>query len=752
ATTAGAPIFTLTVTGSGFNATSVIRFSGQALVTTFLSPNQLSTLITPSMISSPGTVSITVVNAGPVVSNASTLLVNSPAQFITSTLAPGLIGVAYSQALNITGGTPPFQFALANGNFPPGLSLNNTNGAITGTPTTAGSYDFAVQVTDASGFVVTRIFNLVVARTLSISTEAALPTGAVGLAYAVQLAATGGLPPYSNWQITTGTLPPGINLNAATGLLSGTPTSTGSYAFLIQVRDTAAQVANKGFTLVINAGLSITSTSQPPTAIIGTAFQFALTAAGGTQPYTWSVASGTLPAGLTLNAANGAITGTPTTAGSSTVTIEVKDAAGQTARAPFTFEVLSGLSITNPSALPAATARAPYSNTFQASGGTGPYSSWRIVSGAVPAALVLNSLTGELTGTPTNPGDYTFTIAVNDSTARTVSKAFTLTVFPPGLAIISSATLPAATFGAAYDFTLQADGGTTPYRWVLGSGNLPAGLILSANGVISGTPTAIGTSTFNITVLDSATRSTSRDFTLTVGSPALPAYTISGPADTIDPAAQQRIGLDLASPYPSALSGTVVITFTTDTVNAPASPSDDPALQFANGSRTIRFTIPAGSTAAEFEGTPAFQSGTLAGTIILTSSFATGSTQVPSATAPRNIRILRAAPSVRSATITRTASGFDVTVTGFSTPREVTQALFRFTASSGANLQTSELTLPLTTPAAVWFSSDASRAFGGQFTYRQSFTLSGESNAIASLSVTLSNSTGASQPVSANVP
>ena len=752
-TTAGAPIFTLTVNGSGFNATSVIRLAGQALVTTFLSANQLSALVSPNLIPSSGAIQVAVVNAGPVVSNTTSLVVNPATQFITSpTLTPGLIGVAYSQALNVTGGTPPYQFAFMNGNFPPGLALNTANGALTGTPTTSGSYDFAIQVTDSVGFAVTRVFTLVVAPSLSISTAAALPTGAVGLAYSVQLAATGGLPPYSNWQVTTGSLPPGISLNTATGLLSGTPTATGSYAFLIQVRDSAAQTANKGFTLAVNAGLSITSTSQPPTAIIGTAFQFALTAAGGTQPYAWTVAIGTLPAGLTLNTATGAITGTPTAVGTSAVTIEVRDAAGQTARAPFTFEVLSGLSIVTPTALPTATSRAAYTNFFQASGGTPPYSNWRIVSGAVPAALVLNAATGELSGTPNNPGDYAFTIAVNDSTTRTVSKAFTLTVLPPGLAITTGATLPPATFGAAYNVTLQADGGAPPYRWNLSSGTLPAGLTLAANGLISGTPTAVGSATFNVTVLDSRTRSASRDFTLAVTVPTLPTFTLSGPADTVDPATQPRLALDLATAYPAALSGTVVLTFTADTVNAPPAPTDDPALQFANGSRTIRFTIPAGATAAQFEGTPAFQTGTLAGTIILTTSFSTGSTPVPGVIAPRTIRVLRAAPSIRSATVTRTASGFDVTITAFSTPREVTQAVFRFTPSSGANLQTTELTLPLTAPASAWFTGDASRAYGGQFTYRQSFTLTGEANAIASLSVTLSNSTGASQPITANVP
>lgn len=751
AVTAGAPTFNLVVNGAGFNATSVIRISGQALVTTFLSATQLSALVTPALIPSAGSAAITVVNSGPVSSNSVTLLINPPAQFVTSTLTTGLIGVPYTQAINITGGTPPFLFAFANGVFPPGLSLNGTTGAITGVPTTSGLYDFTLQVTDASGFVVTRLYTLVVAPPLSITTAEALPTAAAGLAYSTQLVAAGGAPPYVNWVVTTGSLPPGIALNAATGLLSGTPTTTGSFAFLVQVRDSANQTASKGFTLVVNAGLSITTTAQPPTGTLGTAYTFALAAAGGTQPYTWSVATGSLPAGLSLNTTTGAITGTPTAAGSTTFTMEVKDAAGQTARAPYTIEVLSGLSITNPTALPTATARAPYTVTFLASGGTTPYASWRIISGSVPAALVLNAATGELAGTPAAAGDFTFTIAVNDATARTVSKAFTLTVLPPGLSITTPAALPAATFGSAYGVNLQADGGTPPYRWLLTTGTLPAGLTLASGGALSGTPTLLGSTTFGLTVIDSNTRSVTRDFTLAVTSPALPSFTLAGPAGTVEPGTQPRLSLELAAPYPSALSGAIAITFLPDTVNTPASPADDPALQFANGSRTLRFSIPAGATAAEFEGTPAFQTGTVAGTITLTPLFTSGGTALSGAS-PRLIRILRSAPALRAATVTRTASGFDVAITGFATPREVTQAVFRFTPASGANLQTTELTIPLTAPSATWFSSDGARAFGSQFTYRQPFTLSGDTAAVSSLSVTLSNSVGASQPVTANVP
>lgn len=151
----------------------------------------------------------------------------------------------------------------------------------------------------------------------------------------------------------------------------------------------------------------------------------------------------------------------------------------------------------------------------------------------MPAALVLNAATGVLSGTPAAAGDFTFTIAVNDATARTVSKAFTLTVLPPGLSITTAAALPAATFGSAYSVNLQADGGTPTLPLAAhhrhAAGRTHAGL----GRRLIGTPTALGSTTFGLTVIDSSTRSVTRDFTLAVTSPALPSFTLTGPADTV---------------------------------------------------------------------------------------------------------------------------------------------------------------------------------------------------------------------------
>jgi FtsP/CotA-like multicopper oxidase with cupredoxin domain len=165
---------------------------------------------------------------------------------------------------------------------------------------------------------------------LVISTTSPLTAYSLGTgAYSATLAATGGTAPYT-WAVATGsTLPAGLTLSAA-GVLSGTPTTAGSYGFSLQVTDSRlpapAATTVQAFTLVVSpAALAIATTSPMTAYTLGSAYTApVLTATGGTAPYTWAVATGsTLPAGLTLTA--GALTGTPTTAGTYNFSLQVTD-------------------------------------------------------------------------------------------------------------------------------------------------------------------------------------------------------------------------------------------------------------------------------------------------------------------------------------------------------------------------------------------------------------------------------------------
>jgi hypothetical protein len=281
-------------------------------------------------------------SAGSVTSSPATLTVNpaSTVSITTASLPNGTPQTAYSATLQATGGTTPYTWSVVSGQLPAGLSLGAASGTISGTPTTAGTSSFNIQVGDSAGNKASAGFTITISpanSTVTITTTS-LPNGTVGAAYVATLQATGGTTPYT-WSVTSGQLPAGLTL-AASGSMTGTPTTAGNSTFTIQVVDNAGSKASAGFTITINAAsgtVTITTTSLP-NGTVGAAYSATLQATGGTTPYTWSVTSGQLPAGLTL-AASGSITGTPTTAGNSTFTIQVVDNAGSKASANFTITI-----------------------------------------------------------------------------------------------------------------------------------------------------------------------------------------------------------------------------------------------------------------------------------------------------------------------------------------------------------------------------------------------------------------------------
>ena len=147
-----------------------------------------------------------------------------------------------------------------------------------------------------------------------------LPTAQLGTAYSTTLTATGGVPPYT-WSLTSGSLPAGLTLNASTGAITGTPSAAVAstpLTFMATDSSKPALTQSAALALTVSAASLVISTSSLPNGQIGTAYSSTLAATGGVSPYTWSLTSGTLPAGLTLNASTGAITGTPSAAVAST--------------------------------------------------------------------------------------------------------------------------------------------------------------------------------------------------------------------------------------------------------------------------------------------------------------------------------------------------------------------------------------------------------------------------------------------------
>jgi hypothetical protein len=277
---------------------------------------------------------------------------DSTLSIVTTSLPPGVAGVAYSATLAATGGTAPYSWSITAGSLPTGVRLGSSTGIISGTPTAPGTFSFTATVADSASppNVASVGLSITITGSLHILTTS-LPAGVSGVAYSATLAATGGTAPYS-WSITAGALPTGVSLGSSTGIISGTPTAQGTFSFTATVADSASppNVASVGLSITITGSLHILTTSLPP-GQVGKRYGMGLggvplSVAGGVAPYTWSVIrgksviGGNLPMGLSLSS-HGLIVGTPSASGQYTFTVSVNDSEipPASASAPFTIVV-----------------------------------------------------------------------------------------------------------------------------------------------------------------------------------------------------------------------------------------------------------------------------------------------------------------------------------------------------------------------------------------------------------------------------
>jgi hypothetical protein len=445
----------------------------------------------------------------------------------------------------VAGGAPVPNFACkvpnvpVQGMLPPGVTITSApqmdlaanTGVISGTPKTATSSAFTVQVEDSVGTITQKDMTMGTScPAISLASTSPLPLATQGQAYNFQFSAIGGTAPLT-WSViqTQGLLPNGITLSSA-GVLSGTPTQTGTFSFLVQVTDSCtpvpAQSVQSTFQLSVQANngpLAISTPSPLPGGTESVAYSTQISATGGTTPYTFAATAGTLPAGLSMSS-TGLITGTPTTAGTSTFSIRVTDALSVTATKSFTLIVTCpAQSITSTSPLAAGTVNKAYSFQFASSGGVGA-KTWAISAGALPTGMSLSS-GGLLSGTPSVSGSFSFTVRVTDScspTPQATPSVFALTINPAPVPLsITTSSLPSGTEGVAYSAQLSATGGTAPYTWTIQSGSLPTGLSLSSAGVISGTPAQAGSFTVVYKVTDNVAATATQSLVLVINCPTI---------------------------------------------------------------------------------------------------------------------------------------------------------------------------------------------------------------------------------------
>ncbi len=334
-------------------------------------------------------------------------------------------GTQVSLAFQASGGVSPYNWTATG--LPAFLNLSGA-GLLSGMPlvgSSAGSYSFSVTVADAAGSRASGAFNLSIDPALSITTSSPLQA-TVGQAFSAAFNAFGGTAPYS---FSASGLPGWASMSAD-GVLSGTPPrgSAGGTAFAVVATDAAGHASSAPFTLTVlssNGGPTITTPSPLAMAGVGNYYQATLSATGGAPPYQWS-GSG-VPHGLTLSS-GGVLSGTPTAAGNGTVTAQVTDSSGNVAFQALGLSVTpANLRIVTPSLLATAEVSVAYSVAFQSNGGARPLI-WT-ASGPLPAGLTFDS-TGLLSGTPTAPGDFVFTVQVTDSTGASTSAAYEVLVRP----------------------------------------------------------------------------------------------------------------------------------------------------------------------------------------------------------------------------------------------------------------------------------------------------------------------------------
>jgi Putative Ig domain len=460
----------------------------------------------------------------------------------TTSLPSGQIGIPYSSTLTASGGTPPYQWSVSRA-LPPGLTLAAATGVISGTPTTVENAEaITVQVADSETPHRSSSQSLSVTispATLHVATTS-LPPGQVGNPYSATLAAFSGMPPY-HWSVSSGALPAGLVLATSTGVISGTPTTAeNAEAVTVQVTDSATprQSSSQSLSLTINPSTLRVTTTSLASGQVGTPYSTTLTGSGGTPPYHWSVSSGALPPGLTLAAATGVISGTPTTVeNGEVVAIQVADSGTphQTSSQSLSVTISASTLRVTTTSLPPGQVGAPYNATLAAAGGTPPYH-WSVSSGALPAGLVLATSTGVISGTPTTVENAeAVTFQVTDSAAtphQSSSQSLSLTINPSTLRVTTTS-LPSGQVSTPYNATLAASGGTPPYQWSVSSGALPAGLTLAAaTGIISGTPTTVeNAEVVTLQVVDSGTphQSNSQSLSVTINPSTLRVTTTSLP-------------------------------------------------------------------------------------------------------------------------------------------------------------------------------------------------------------------------------
>jgi VCBS repeat-containing protein len=453
------------------------------------------------------------------------------------------VGSSYSQTLAATGGSGTYTWSITSGSLPSGLSLASSTGAITGTPTTAGTSNVTFKVADGIGTVSKALSITINPSTLAITTSS-LAAGNVGVTYSQTLGASGGTSPYT-WTLSSGSLPAGLSLNSSTGVISGTPTGAGTTSATYLVTDSASVTANKTISITINTVnnapvATLDSYTTNTNTVLSVAAPGVLsndTDANG-DTLTAALVSNVSHGTLNLNS-NGSFTFTPTTGyvGTDSFTYKANDGKADSNTVTVTITISA----------PANTAPVAVNDSYSAIGNTaltvsaaGVLSNDTDANGdALTAALVSNvshgtlnlNTNGSFTFTPTTgyTGTDSFTYKANDSKADSNTATVTITISAPAntapvatndaYSMTGNTALTVAAPGVLSNDT-DANGDTLTAALV--SSVSHGTLSLNANGSFTFTPTTgyTGTDSFTYKANDGKADSNTATVTITINAPA----------------------------------------------------------------------------------------------------------------------------------------------------------------------------------------------------------------------------------------
>ena len=334
------------------------------------------------------------------------------------------IGLVYHYEIGTHAGCLPHHVIISSGQLPPGLKLSQLNdhtALVSGVATETGTFSAWLAVKDCENRSAETLFTFDVwGRRFSIATASLLPASP-GAPYSATLQ-TAGIDSNTTWQVTSGAPPAGLTLSPA-GVISGTPTATGSATFTVTATGvakdfTGTRVDTKQLTLNV---VALAARLSRPAAEVGVPFAASLVGSGGQAPYAFSATEA--PAGLTLGS-DGTISGQPARAGTYTFVAHIVDGSGAAGSVKVSLVVRPHVAI-GTARLPAAASGGRYRAQLAARGGVGPFR-WSAIG--LPSGLKLGARTGSIAGAASGAGTFRVTVRVRDALGAVSRKTLSLTV------------------------------------------------------------------------------------------------------------------------------------------------------------------------------------------------------------------------------------------------------------------------------------------------------------------------------------